>query len=207
VAVSVAYPQDLLGHRRYQPIYEAAAAHGLVLNLDAGGGFVGINRGYTGSGHPASSYEYQVATLLSAQMQLVNMIAEGWFDRIPRLRMTITGSSVTWLPSLIATMDAQYRRGDVDARLERLPSEYLAESVRFATSDLDWDGTTEAAELLATIPAGDVLLYGSGTPFRPAVAPATLIHRLPGSWQQRVARSNATTHYSLPIDAKASAGV
>jgi hypothetical protein len=202
VSVSLAYPQDLLGHRRYQPIFEAAAAHRMALNLDAGGGFVGINRGYTGSGHPSSRYEYRVASLLSAQMHLVSLIAEGWFDRLSRLRLTVTGSSVTWLPAVLATMDAQYRRGDMDARLRRLPSEYLGEFIRFTTSDPDWDGTTQAVELLATIPAGNVLMFGSGTPFRPTSAPATVLDRVPAAWRSRVGWRNAAAHYVLPIKAK-----
>jgi uncharacterized protein len=203
VQVSLAYPQDLLGHRRYLPIFEAAAGHGLAVNLDAGGGFVGINRGYTGSGHPASAYELRVASALSAQPHLVNIICEGVFDRVPDLRLTITGSSIAWLPAVAAIMDAEYRRGNVDARLRRRPSEYLGEFVKLTTSPADWDEPGRARDLLSTLDARTLLLYGSG--LEPAQQP--LLDRLPRSWRPEVASVNASRHYQLPVNTKVSASV
>jgi uncharacterized protein len=207
VQVSLAYPQDLLGHRRYLPIYEAAAANGLTVNLDAGGGFVGVNRGYTGSGHPASAYELRVASALSVQPHLVNVICEGVFDRVPDLRLTITGSSVVWLPAVAAIMDAEYRRGQVDARLRRRPSEYLGDFVKFTTSPADWDAPNQARDLLSTLNAGGLLLYGSGPEFNQQSAPGSLLGRLPRSWRPDVAAVNASCHYQLPANSKASASV
>lgn len=207
VQVSLAYPQDLLGHRRYLPIYEAAAGHGLAVNLEAGGGFVGINRGYTGSGHPASGYELHVASALSAQPHLVNVICEGVFDRVPDLRLTITGSSILWLPAVAAIMDAEYDRGNVDARLRRRPSEYLGEFVKFTTSPADWASPDRACDLLSTLNARGLLLYGSGPETSPQPALQYLLDRLPRSWRPEVASVNASRQYQLPANTKASASV
>jgi hypothetical protein len=207
VQASVAYPQELLGHRRYLPIFEAAVEYGLAVNLDAGGGFVGINRGYTGSGHPASAYELRVGTALSAQPHLVNLICEGLFDRMPGLRLTITGSSVAWLPAVAAIMDGEYRREDVDARLQRLPSEYLGEFIAFTTSLADWNEPDRARDLLSAVNANDLLLFGSGTISGPWPRPETLLGRLPGPWKPKVACGNASRHYQLPANMKASASV
>jgi uncharacterized protein len=169
VQLIVSYPPELIGRRMFRPVFEAVVECGLVLNIEAGGGFCGINRGYFGVGHPASMFEFEVLTKLSPLAQIINLIAEGVFDRYPDLRVTVSGSTAGWVPFTMALMDTQYSASGVDVSLDRLPSEYLPVHVRLTTAgqprpdvaaagaqdSAPWDETILVFGPGASVPGGD----------------------------------------------------
>jgi predicted TIM-barrel fold metal-dependent hydrolase len=163
--IVVAYPPRLLADRRFHPIYEAAAEVGLPLMLQAGGDFSGSNGGVTVVGHPTSTFEAHVAWGYAAAPHLIALITNGTFDRFSGLRVVFNGFGVAWLASTIWRLDDEFRSGrlTVPESLTRLPSEYLADHVRFTTEGLELPAqSAHLAELLAATNADRLLMFGSG---------------------------------------------
>src|SRR5689334_21412878 len=70
-----------LGRRRYHPIFEAAVRHGLPVGIHFGGGR-GRNP-LTASGWPSFYIEDHTAMAQAFQAQVVSMVVEGLFERVP----------------------------------------------------------------------------------------------------------------------------
>ena len=166
--VLFAYPQELLGHRSLVPVYEAAIELDLPVMLQAGGDFSGANPGVTRLGTPGGSrLEALLAWEYGAQPHLVNLLLSGIFDRLPELRVVLSGFGVGWLPPLLWRLDHEFHEGrlELPATLTRLPSEIAAEHVRVAVSprDLADAGEPDALQaLLGSVGGGRLLLPGSG---------------------------------------------
>ncbi len=75
-----------LGHRRYWPIYRAAAEAGLPLGIHAFG-----NGGTptTGTGWPSFYMEDMIGHSQSCQSMLSSMVLEGVFAHVPALRVVL----------------------------------------------------------------------------------------------------------------------
>jgi uncharacterized protein len=201
VQVVLAFPPSLLGERPMRDVLAAAAAQGLAVQLQAGGAFTGISRGLHSAGHPTSRYEYELGWLHAAQPQLLSAVAGGVFERFPSLKLVFSGFGVTWLPGLLWAMDAEWRAGRV-ARprgLPRLPSEVVAEHVRFTTTLLEQPppgSEDRLGELLAPICAQQLLVLGGNYPSTETRSDAALA-RLPAAWRERVGWQNARELYRL----------
>ena len=94
------------GHRRYLPIFEAAARHNLVVSLQFGGA---PGNPPTGTGWPSYYIEEYVGMAQVFQTQVLNLVVEGVFDRFPNLRMALIESGWTWLPSLMWRIDKDWK--------------------------------------------------------------------------------------------------
>ncbi|HEY4098756.1 MAG TPA: amidohydrolase family protein [Baekduia sp.] len=163
--VVLGYPQALLGDRSLDPLYGAAAEHGLPVLLQAGGAYTGANKGLSRIGHPLSAYEAERAWIHAAQPHLTSLVAQGVFARHPGLRLVLSGFGIAWLPSLLWELDAAYDAGDAvpPARVERRPSETLREHVRFTTAGLERPADPgRLVDLLRLVDGADLLLFGSG---------------------------------------------
>jgi uncharacterized protein len=163
--IVIAYPPRLLADRRFHPIYDAAVEVGLPLMLQAGGDFSGSNGGLTVVGHPTTTFEAHLAWGYAAAPHLIGLITNGTFDRFSGLRVVFNGFGVAWLASTIWRLDDEFRSGrlTVPESLTRLPSEYLADHVRFTTEGLELPAqTAHLSELLAATGADRLLMFGSG---------------------------------------------
>ena len=126
---------DPLGHRRYWPIYEAAAAAGLPVGVHAFGyGGWPITAGGWGSFY----IEEMVGHAQAQQALLVSMIFEGVFERIPTLKVVLIEAGLAWAASLAWRMDRQWAklRGEVP-QVKRPPSEYMRTNVWFTTQPIE----------------------------------------------------------------------
>jgi uncharacterized protein len=163
--VLIAYPPRLLADRSFYPIYEAAGEAGLPVMLQAGGDYSGSNGGVMAVGHPQTRFEAVLAWEYAAQPHLIGLLLNGVFDRFPGLRVIFNGYGIAWLASIVWRMDHEYHAGRVAPphSLARLPSEYLADHVRFTTAGLELPGDpSQLTELLAGVGAETLLMYGSG---------------------------------------------
>ena len=124
------------GHRRYWPIFEAAARHDLVVSLQFGGS----------PGQPAD--RVRLAVVLprrvrrrcprSSRPRSSTCCVEGVFDHFPTLRIAMIEGGWTWLPSLMWRIDKDWKglRREVPWNTQA-PSEYIRERMRFSLQPLD----------------------------------------------------------------------
>ena len=96
--------QAPLGDRRYAPILDAAAGHGLPLVL-------------TGE----------------APAHLASLVFNGAFERLPKLRVLVVDDGVAWVPPFTWRLDGSWKLLKEEVPdLKRLPSEYLRDRCWFA---------------------------------------------------------------------------
>ena len=77
-------PREPMGRRKYWPIYEACAAHGLAVMSHA---FGSGGQPITGCGWPSFYIEDHVGPSQSMQANLISLVLEGVFERFPTLRV------------------------------------------------------------------------------------------------------------------------
>lgn len=131
----VSHTIEPLGRRRYWPIYEAAAAHGLPMGLHTSG-FNG--HAVTPSGWSSFYVEEQHVVAISQQAVAISLVCEGVFARIPSLRVVIVEAGFAWVPSVAWRLDhAWARMRDEVPHLTRPPSEYMREHLWFTTQPVD----------------------------------------------------------------------
>lgn len=127
---------DLYGHRRYYPIYEAAAEHGLAITVHPG------NEGALGSstpvGRPSNYFQWHTLIPITYQAHLVSLIAEGVFEKFPTLKFVLCEGGIAWLCHTMWRMEKNFKGLRATAPwLKRLPSEYIFEHIRLTTQPLE----------------------------------------------------------------------
>jgi len=124
-----------LGRRKYWPIYEAAAKHGLHIMSHAFGSY-----GYpiTGAGHASFYVEEHVGPAQAVQANIISLVTEGVFETFPTLKFVSVENGFGWVPSLMWRMDNTYKLyKDEVPHLKRLPSEYIREHVYLTTQPVE----------------------------------------------------------------------
>lgn len=124
-----------LGSRKYWPIFEAAVANNLPvqIHLSQGGGHPN-----TGSGWTSYHAEYHVAHVQSIQAQMLSLILRGTFDRFPSLKVMFVEGNVAHFVPLIQRLDHHWKtlRSEVP-NLQRKPSEYIRDHIWASTQPID----------------------------------------------------------------------
>ncbi|HEX2152955.1 MAG TPA: amidohydrolase family protein [Acidimicrobiia bacterium] len=138
---------------RFEPIWEAVAALGLVVILHPAG--------FTEGRRFTDYYLVNVIGLpLSSTLAVTRLILGGVFERHPGLRMVVVHGG-GYLPFYSARTDHAFRhRPEMRRHIDRLPSEYLA--------NLWFDSTVFSADLLETLVrvyGADRVLMGTDYPF------------------------------------------
>jgi predicted TIM-barrel fold metal-dependent hydrolase len=127
--------KDLLGNRRYWPIYEAAARAGLPVGVHAFG-----NGGHptTSSGWPSFYIEDMVGHAQSCQTLVSSLVIEGVFEQFPTLRIVMIEAGFAWLAPLAWRLDRVWSRLKAETpELQRLPSEYISEHFWLTTQPME----------------------------------------------------------------------
>ena len=124
-----------LGRKKYWPIYEVAAKHGLHIMSHAFGSY---GNPITGAGQASFYVEEHVGPAQAAQANIISLVTEGVFERFPTLKFVSVENGFGWIPSLMWRMDATYKllKGEVP-HLKRLPSEYIREHVYLTTQPVE----------------------------------------------------------------------
>ncbi|WP_051904020.1 amidohydrolase family protein [Neorhizobium vignae] len=159
----LAQNDEPLGRRRYWPIYEAAARNRLPLCIHAGGS----NRhAPTATGWPSFFVEAYVAQASIFESQLLSLIAEGVFHKVPDLKVVFAESGFTWLPSFFWRADKTWRgvRAETPWVTEQ-PSDIVKRHVRFTLQPVEAPLETDAlARTLDHIDCNDILLFSTDYP-------------------------------------------
>jgi len=152
------------GLRRFHDLHETIAAHDLVLGLHAWGR---IGLAPTASGFTHTYFEdYLANSQVIAQAQVMSLVAEGVFDRVPSLRVALLECGFSWLPPLLWRFDKDWKAvwREVPWLKER-PSEYVKRHFRATTAPAQLPpDDSQVAQLAEMLGAGDVLVFASDHP-------------------------------------------
>jgi predicted TIM-barrel fold metal-dependent hydrolase len=127
-----------IGQRDYWPIFEAAADEGLPVAMHIGPkGDVGIGHPNNPAGQSVSYGEGHIAQSINPYGQVASLVLEGVFEEFPDLEFVVIEGEFGWAPDLMWRMDRNWERLREEAPwLEKPPSEYLLEHVRFTTQPI-----------------------------------------------------------------------
>ena len=151
-----------LGSRRYWPIYEAAAHHGLPLGLHTLGT---SGHAVTGGGWPSYYYEEHAAVAISLAAMVASFILEGVTERFPTLKLVVIEGGFGWVPALGWRMDSHWPalRSEVP-HLTRKPSDYLKSNFWFTTQPIEEPEQPEHLRKMIDWIGWDRLLFATDYP-------------------------------------------
>jgi predicted TIM-barrel fold metal-dependent hydrolase len=188
--------EDQLGSRKYWPIFEAAAAHGLPVGVHTAGMWLHLDTGW-----PSYYLEEHVANATRMATQLINMVCEGLFARVPALKVVLTESGISWAASVRWSLDNAYELlRDELPQLERKPSEYLDEHVWFTTQPIEEpDDPTHLVRTLEHARLTDRIMFATDYPHWDFDSPTTALADLPKELRTKVLAGTAAEVYGLPL--------
>ncbi len=189
-------PREPMGRRKYWPIYEACAAHGLVVMSHA---FGSGGQPITGCGWPSFYIEDHIGPAQSMQANLISLVVEGVFERFPTLRVVSAENGFAWVPSLLWRLDNTYQLlRDETPHLTRRPSEYIRDHVWFCTQPVEEPYQPEDLLWLMEQVGTDHLIFASDYAHWDWDAPDTAIPaRLPDDVRRKIYYENARELYRL----------
>ena len=186
------------GNRRYHDLHEAIAAKDLVLALHAWGR---AGSAATGSGFTHTYFEdYLANSQIVAQAQLLSLVSEGVFERVPSLRVVLLEAGFSWLPPLLWRFDKDWkasgarcpgsrtgRRSTSSATSAPRPRRPSCRPIR-----------EQAAQLAEMLGASDMLVFASDFPHEHGDGNLdTLLEVLDDAGREAVLRGNAAALYGL----------
>jgi predicted TIM-barrel fold metal-dependent hydrolase len=132
---------DLLGKKKYWPIYEAAIEAGLPVGVHV---FGTSGRAASNTGWPSFYIEDMTEHSSCCQAQVASLILEGVFERYKDLKFVMIEAGFGWMPSLGWRMDNNWKRmKDEVPHLKKAPSEYMRENIWISTQPMEEAEETE----------------------------------------------------------------
>jgi predicted TIM-barrel fold metal-dependent hydrolase len=202
VGVQLLLLEQMMGSRWFDPIYEAACELELPIVLhQSGSEGCYVTSQTVAGGVPRSYGERHVVLTQVGAANIVDMVANGAFERFPNLRVVMVEWGFSWLSSLLARMDHIWETDPSAAPLvKKRPSEYVSEHFTFTTQPLDEPETAAELESLFTIPHLDkMLLFSSDYPHYDTDDPEFIIKRIPAEMRERVCYQNAVDTFGDKI--------
>jgi uncharacterized protein len=186
------------GTKRFHPLHEAIAGHDLVLALHAWGR---IALAPTASGSTHSYFEdYLANSQIIAQAQVMSLVAEGVFERVPGLRVALLECGFSWVPPMLWRFDKDWKAVWREVPwLKAKPSEYVQRHFRATTAPAQMtDDRDQAAQLAEMLGASEFLVYASDHPHRHGDGNLeTLLDVLDDAGRAAVMHGNAERLYRL----------
>ena len=187
------------GNRFYHPIWEACERHGLAVAIHPGNEGAGMAGSPTGVGYPTYYIETRMARPQMAMAHAVSLIAEGVFEKYPRLKVLFDEVDQFWAVGLMWHMDADWKSlRDQTPWVRRLPSEYFRGHIRVGSQPmLEPENTEQFFCMLDAMHAEETLVFASDWPHWDWDDPATTFPKLPERLHQRVFADNARELFGL----------
>ena len=189
----------------YDPVWQACAERGVVVNVHGGGG--SPSEGW----FPATLALFVLEAGFFSHRPVWSLVMGGVFDRFPDLRLVVAEAGAKWIPGTLAAMDAMQARqdeGHIGAltfiepfRLARKPSEYWATNCWLGASFMTREDAVDR-ELIGI----DRIMWGSDFPHEEGTFPFTreaLANTYSGMDPAEVARmvgGNAAEVYGFDLD-------
>jgi predicted TIM-barrel fold metal-dependent hydrolase len=198
VAVLLPLTNILMGQRHYYPIYEAAAELGLPITVhpNSGEGIFRTSPPMAG-GTPTYYVEWHTGLSQVFQANVISLVCHGVFERFPDLKVILTEGGLGWIPDVIWRLDKNVKglRDEVPW-VRRLPSEYIADHVRFTTQPLPEPKRRNHLHVLCEIAQAErTLMFSSDYPHWDFDDPRHALTALPVGIRRRVMSANAEETY------------
>ena len=196
-ALLVVRTMEPLGRRKYWPLYQAAARHGLPVGIHFGGD---ASSPLTGSGWPSFYLEDHTGMAQSFQSQLISLVCEGVFERFPTLKVVLIEGGFAWLPPLMWRLDRAWQRlREETPDLRRPPSAYIREHVWLTTQPMEEPPRPEQFhQLLEQLDMDDRLLFATDYPHWDFDSPdQALPVKLAPALERKIMAENARMLYRL----------
>jgi predicted TIM-barrel fold metal-dependent hydrolase len=194
--------REPFGKPVFEPIWEAAAAHCLPVVVHVNGGN-GVDHPPTFAGHAHTYPGYAAFMPLNYFVHLATLIVEGVFGRHPDLRFVFADGGYDVLTPLMWRLDSFWMSmRDQTPWVDRLPSAYLPDHVRFCSSA--FDGPTDSgqtARWMAFMDTANLLMYGSGYPHWSTSQPESVVAGMDAAQAESVLWRNASDLYGLGVEA------
>jgi predicted TIM-barrel fold metal-dependent hydrolase len=155
------------GDDLYFPIWEAAAELGLPVAIFDDYATV-TEHMETPVGMVRYFSEKHALRPFAAIVQVASLITSGVFDRLPNLRVIVGDGGLDLARPMFWRVDRDWRQSRVEIPwVERPPTDYLPDHVRFVTQpeDARTDGLRLEEDLVRILDAERMLLYGSHYPY------------------------------------------
>lgn len=189
---------ELLGNRRYWPVYEVACELGLTIGVHSGG--IGSNP-LSGTGWPSFYIEQNSSPPQQAQSQLTSLIANGVFEAFPELRLVLVENGIAWMPALQERLDRSWEKlRDEIPNVKKPPSEYLKKNVWLTTQPIEEpDDSSLMRALLERTGLSQRLLFSTDYPHWDFDAPDRAIYdiHLPAESERAVMGETAGRLYGI----------
>jgi len=178
------------GHRRYDPIYEAAAEHGLPVAFHGAASATFHSFASMRRWNQTYAEDHALVHPFTGMWNLTTMLYRGTFERFPDLEVVFQESGIAWVPFLKWRLDDHYMELSEDLPLlERLPSEYVDESVYFTTQPLGLTAASPEHMAQAIEMTGpDSVMYASDIPHADFDPPGELFDRIAPAFDARTVR-------------------
>ena len=184
------------GNRRYAPLLEHAVSAGLAVGIQFGG-FTG--NATTPVGWPSTYFEDYVGMITAFQAQVLSLIVEGTFERLPGLKIALLEAGWTWIPSFLWRMDKDWKGFRREAPwVGAPPSAYVRK--HFHATLQPMDASPKVASLLPyveQIGADGFLLFASEYPHRHATPAQELLDLLSPALRGKIEHDNAAKLYDF----------
>jgi uncharacterized protein len=187
------------GVKRFHALYEAIAARDLVLALHAWGrpGLAPTATGFTHSYFE----DYLADSQAIVQAQVMSLVSEGVFDRVPSLRVALLECGFSWLPPMLWRFDKDWKAVWREVPwLKSRPSDYVRRHIRATTAPAQLPAdAAQAARLAEMLGARDMLMFASDHPHEHGDGHLdTLLDVLDDEGRDAVLHGNAAALYRLP---------
>jgi predicted TIM-barrel fold metal-dependent hydrolase len=190
-----ALTREPLGHSKYWPIYEAAAAHGLPVVAHVGG-FSGTQ---SGSGWGTYFSENHTNYVLGYSVQAASLVYSGLFDRFPELQFVFEEGGLAWLVPLMWRMDRAWEQMRADVpHLEEPPSALMRRHFWLTTQPLDEpEQPRYLRDLFEQLSMDDRVMFASDYPHHDFDDPRRVLpaSELGSARRDRIMFANAQTLY------------
>ena len=182
--------QPPLGHRQYDPIFAAAEKHGLPIFVH--GTQDGFQSTFPRMFEHTETYAegHCLSFMFETLWNVVTTTLRGVPARFPDLKFVWQEIGIAWVPYLTWRMnDCYLEQTDDMPHLEKLPSEYAAESYYYATQPIGHTGGNprQYAQMIDMI-GPDRILYASDWPHTTFDPPEELFDLLRGAFDDDAIR-------------------
>ena len=184
------------GSRVYFPVLEALVRNELVMGIHWGGS--NDRQPPTPSGWPSWYAEEYAAEQQLFIAQLISLLAEGAFQAFPDLRVTFLESGFTWVPSWCWRLNKEWKglRREVPW-LNRPPFEIVRDHVRFSSSPLDVESSTELGRVIGWLGSDELVLFATDYPHGHEDSLRLLLDAAPPSMRAELMSESARRWYRL----------
>ena len=182
--------REPLGHVKYRPIFEAAAAFGLPVGIHVGG----CQNPVTGTGWATYYFEQKTAFLDAAQAHFVSMVSSDLFQHVPGAKVVWIELAFSWIPALLWRLDRSWQLLRDQLPEDRpLPSALVRKHFWMTTQPMDQPETPrQFMEMLGHLDMDDHLMFSTDYPHYDNDSPDQAFPPLlKGELRQKIFRRNA----------------